>query len=420
MAAIQPHRPVLSSPRRRTLLPLVLVAMGGCQQTITSAPSAPPLPAPAPSASHTAPAPAAPLLWSHDTGGHVAPTPLVSPDGQTVFCVSPQTGTLGALRAINGQSLWSVKTESWLFPPRLSKDGSTLFVLADGLRAYHARDGKPKWERPTQESFIALAHHPGDDRLFVASNHDAGNESRESPPPSAPPPGPNHLRAFEPEQGQPLWAFQREASERFSDAIAVSPNGALVYAATDRALYALDASTGALRWEFAARNAGRPLRAGLSRNGAALYLSASEPPFGATKSHLLLALDAMTGAPRWRFATSSPLSASPIESLDSSLVYASTEEGLLHAIVTADGKESWRFRANASLHELVFSTRHASLFVGSYDRRFYALDTLTGAQRWSYPTGGVLYTQPALSPDESTVYVGSQDGSLYALRTVQR
>ncbi len=53
-------------------------------------------------------------------------------------------------------------------------------------------------------------------------------------------------------------------------------------------------------------------------------------------------------------------------------------------------------------------------YVGSGDRRVYALSLFSGDLLWSFATGGVVYCSPAISP-EGVVYVGSYDNSVYAL-----
>ena len=43
----------------------------------------------------------------------------------------------------------------------------------------------------------------------------------------------------------------------------------------------------------------------------------------------------------------------------------------------------------------------------------YALDSMTGELRWTYLTGGEVYSSPAVA--YGVVYVGSNDGKLYAI-----
>ena len=60
-----------------------------------------------------------------------------------------------------------------------------------------------------------------------------------------------------------------------------------------------------------------------------------------------------------------------------------------------------------------------TVYVGSFDRNLYALDPATGQVRWSIPTADHIYGSPALSADAegrtSAIYVGSADGSVYAV-----
>jgi outer membrane protein assembly factor BamB len=53
-------------------------------------------------------------------------------------------------------------------------------------------------------------------------------------------------------------------------------------------------------------------------------------------------------------------------------------------------------------------------YVGCDDGRVYAI-TIDGQLRWAQPTGGVVFSSPAIAAN-GTVYVGSADGRLYAFR----
>jgi outer membrane protein assembly factor BamB len=53
------------------------------------------------------------------------------------------------------------------------------------------------------------------------------------------------------------------------------------------------------------------------------------------------------------------------------------------------------------------------VFVGSGDN-VYALKASTGAKLWSFATGGVVESSPAVA--NGVVYVGSEDGNVYALK----
>src|SRR5438270_512691 len=67
-----------------------------------------------------------------------------------------------------------------------------------------------------------------------------------------------------------------------------------------------------------------------------------------------------------------------------------------------------------SLHGAAESgSQGATVYVGSFDAIVYALRASNGALRWRCSTGGVVQSSPAVV--NGTVYVGSDDDHVYAL-----
>jgi hypothetical protein len=56
------------------------------------------------------------------------------------------------------------------------------------------------------------------------------------------------------------------------------------------------------------------------------------------------------------------------------------------------------------------------VYVGSQDRRIYALNASTGALIWSYLTGNWVRSSPAIA--EGKLYVGSDDNKVYAFSSL--
>jgi len=52
------------------------------------------------------------------------------------------------------------------------------------------------------------------------------------------------------------------------------------------------------------------------------------------------------------------------------------------------------------------------VYVGSWDGSLYALDARSGTKFWSYQTGDGIYSSPTVV--NGVVYVGSDSGKLYA------
>ena len=57
-----------------------------------------------------------------------------------------------------------------------------------------------------------------------------------------------------------------------------------------------------------------------------------------------------------------------------------------------------------------------TVYVGSDDKKLYAINGKTGVKLWEFNTGGDVFSSPAIGSD-GTVYVGSGDNKLYAIKT---
>ena len=75
----------------------------------------------------------------------------------------------------------------------------------------------------------------------------------------------------------------------------------------------------------------------------------------------------------------------------------------------------WRFTAGDDIDSSPTVAGDA-VYVGSDDGHLYALEATTGAERWRFEVGGEVYASPAVAA--GTVYIGSGNGSIYALDAV--
>jgi outer membrane protein assembly factor BamB len=56
------------------------------------------------------------------------------------------------------------------------------------------------------------------------------------------------------------------------------------------------------------------------------------------------------------------------------------------------------------------------VYVGSDDTNVYALNTTNGTKLWNFTTQGQVYSSPSLSTKPAgSLFIGSQDKSLYAI-----
>jgi outer membrane protein assembly factor BamB len=183
-------------------------------------------------------------------------------------------------------------------------------------------------------------------------------------------------------------------------------------AADHRGVYDSSLATrfGGLFWRIQTRG---PVRSSPTIWEDALYVGSNEGG--------LYALDRTSGALRWRRTGLGAVSSTP--AVASGLVFIATARHCL-AFVAATGADRWRVAMGP---ELTFPWGHESgdryrsspviagdlVLCGGGDGVLRAIDARTGRVRWSRALGAVIRSSPAVS--NGAVYVGAADGSVYAL-----
>ena len=76
----------------------------------------------------------------------------------------------------------------------------------------------------------------------------------------------------------------------------------------------------------------------------------------------------------------------------------------------------WRFATGGGVESSPAIGTDGTVYVGSEDNKFYALDGKSGAKKWEFVTKGWVRSSPAIG-DDGTVYIGSFDNKVYALNS---
>ena len=76
----------------------------------------------------------------------------------------------------------------------------------------------------------------------------------------------------------------------------------------------------------------------------------------------------------------------------------------------------WEFATEFNVGSSPAIGADGTVYIGSSDKKVYALDGKTGAKKWEFVTGGKVESAPAIGVD-GTVYIGSFDGNVYAIKT---
>jgi len=224
------------------------------------------------------------------------------------------------------------------------------------------------------------------------------------------------------------WQFHTNGQVLSSPAIS---DGTLYVGSSDHFLYALEAATGALKWKF--KTGGRIT----SSPGVAAGLVY----FGSLDSNFY-AIDAITGQLRWKFQTggerrfaathlhgSEPAAEIMPDPFDFYLsspvvadgaVYFGSGDTNIYALDASSGALKWKFKTGDVVHSSP-AVSGATLFVGSWDSYFYALDSATGKEKWRFKTGEDpnihnqvgIQSSPAVAA--GVVYFGCRDSKFYAV-----
>jgi outer membrane protein assembly factor BamB len=163
--------------------------------------------------------------------------------------------------------------------------------------------------------------------------------------------------------------------------------GGTLYIGTDTTdVVALRADDGRIRWRF---NSPGAIKASPSFHDGRIYVADYEGS--------MFCLDAATGKPLWRTNTTkvAPFGEGGFYSSPAiafGKVYAARDDGTVFAFAEKTGKVSWSFPT----HNFVYGSPAVaevpgtppSVYIGSYNERFYALDARTGKPRWRYKVGG--------------------------------
>ena len=74
----------------------------------------------------------------------------------------------------------------------------------------------------------------------------------------------------------------------------------------------------------------------------------------------------------------------------------------------------WEFVTGGGVRSSPAIGSDGTVYVGSNDKKLYAINGKSGVKLWEFETGGFVYSSPAIGSD-GTVYVGSRDKKLYAI-----
>jgi outer membrane protein assembly factor BamB len=180
-------------------------------------------------------------------------------------------------------------------------------------------------------------------------------------------------------------------------------SGGLVYAAGyNGKIYAYNVDSLAVRWVYPREGYLKPFVGGITISEDKLFIASTDG--------ILYALNAETGDLLWQFATEKEIWATP--AVDENTVYIGSFDEKFYAINTGDGSKRWEFITEGAIVStpLIYD---GTIYFGSLDKNMYAVGTENGSLKWKFAGQNWFWAMPVMY--DGYIYAGCMDDSVYIL-----
>ncbi len=308
------------------------------------------------------------VVWKFKTGGFVLSSPAVS--GDWVY-VGSSDGRLYAIDRASGAERWKFQSHGPIASsPAVHGDLVYISSLDGKVYAIDRATGKERWAFTTK----------GERRFTAPGIHGAIPRTERMPDP------------FDVFLSSPTIA-----------------NNTVYIGSGDQHVYALDAATGALRWQFGAADV---IHASPAVANGLVYIGSWD--------RNLYALDAATGRERWRNTTGNDtteynqIGIASSAAVAGGLVFVGGRDGHFHVVDAVTGVRKWVHNNNGGWTIGSPAVRDGVVYFATSDgRRFKALDAATGAVRFGLANKAISFSSPAVAGN--VIYYGTSDGWLHSV-----
>jgi outer membrane protein assembly factor BamB len=96
---------------------------------------------------------------------------------------------------------------------------------------------------------------------------------------------------------------------------------------------------------------------------------------------------------------------------DAQHTHANPYERILNSANVDRLTKKWAFQTDNTIYSSP-AVVNGIVYIGSYDGSVYALDAVTGSKKWAFQTGSTVFSSPAVV--NGVVYIGFGDKNVYA------
>jgi outer membrane protein assembly factor BamB len=308
------------------------------------------------------------LVWEYRSGWPSSSTPAVAGD-VVIFATRP--GSVVALHRQTGARRWEVPIKSPILASPIVVHGTVYIGAADKkLYALDAATGRQRWAFATQDWIVSAVAYASE-RVMVASQ-----DSR--------------LHVVGAETGRQRLIYDTGLGRHIGVGPAIEG---------DRAYFG---SVGARVWAIEWHATTYPLERAFLFWQTNLYLWGilSKPP--------------VQKGSVWSRRVGGDVRHTP--AIAHNTVYVTAAPGKVVALDAATGAERWRTDVGIAITAAP-TVAGTTVLIGTQDGVVFGLDAHTGAVRWDFKTAGRITGSPIVAGD--TMYVASHDGTLYAVTRAQ-
>ncbi len=253
----------------------------------------------------------------------------------------------------------------------------------------------PAWQFPTYGGILSSPAAGSDGTIYIGAGTSLTDQILTSGYPE------NSLYALN-SNGTKKWSYATGSPVELASP-AVGNDGNVYIGSGDKKLYALTASTGALKWTYTATTA--IISAPAIASDGTIYFRDDTTLYALTNNGTSATL-------KWSFALAGATYGSPAIANDGT-VYVGATGGNFYA-VNPSGTQKWKFTANGDIYTAPAIASDGTVYLATLNGYVYALNP-NGTQKWVWILPSYSITSsPVLAPD-GTVYFGAYDHKLHAL-----
>jgi outer membrane protein assembly factor BamB len=326
------------------------------------------------------------LKWYYQTGDKIVASPVVAGD---LVLIGSEDGKLYALDAATGKQRWNDDFGASVSSPPTVVGNVVYQRVVGDLVALDLAAGKLIWHI----GYVAVTQ-----PVVVGDYVYVGNVGFG---------GPGVAQAFTTASGKYVWSAPGSQTPYeiavvgttvylgCSDGTFFTLDGSNISAPLDPAG---DANKGTTRWTF---KAGDEIH-GLRVVDGVIY-------FGCFDHHVY-ALDAASGALRWKAGTGNQNWSTP--AVANGMVYFGSADGNVYAVDQRSGQQVWSYKTGGPIWHSSPTLANGLLYIASQDQSVYGLNPTTGTLAQQFKTANQVISTPAYA--NGLVYVGCTDGYCYA------